>query len=60
MKRVSRDPCRCYKDQFFGVNFSGIHNINPPPPKKKKNNIRKLATNKNTIVGVSGYVLNLE
>ena len=48
MKSVSRDPCRCYKDQFFGVNFSGIHN------NKKKKNIRKLATNKNTIVGVSG------
>lgn len=49
MKRVSRDLCGCHKDQFFGVNFSGIHNN-----KKQNKNIRKLATNKNTIVGVSG------
>ena len=50
MKCVSRDPCCCHKDQFFGVNFSGINNNKKP----KKKNIRKLATNKNTIVGVSG------
>ena len=50
MKRVSRDPCRCYKDQFFGVNFSGIHNNKKTKNKKQK----KIATNKNTIVGVSG------
>ena len=49
MKRVSRDLCGCHKDHFFEVNFSGIHNN-----KKQNKNIRKLATNKNTIVGVSG------
>ena len=36
MKRVSRDPCCCHKDQFFGVNFSGIHNNKKPKKKHKK------------------------
>lgn len=49
MKRVSRGPCRCNKGQFFGVNFSDIHN-----KKKQKQNKKKLATDKNTILGVSG------
>ena len=41
MKRVSRDPCCCHKDQFFGVNFSGINNNKKPKKKKHKKTSNK-------------------
>ena len=56
MKRVSRDPCRCYKDQFFGVNFSGIHNNKKQKKKHKKTSNKQKHNSRSKWLDIGSWV----